>query len=176
MENENIENDTLKNEQENETPNPEEDKTQEENPEEKSKDLQSALAQKEHYRSKLEKVEAEKKALEEKLANPKSESSLTLEAIKVGKKLEKYSDEIIDSVAKVIKSDNPKDILEALDNPYIKQGIEIEMKKVADTKKIPGSSGISSERDEDVAKLPKDEFRKRMIEEAKQAMSGGSGM
>jgi hypothetical protein len=75
-------------------------------------------------------------------STPKSGQSLTLEAIKVGKKLEKYSEEEIDSVAKMVKSSDPNAILEALDNPFIKQGIELERKKVQDKNKVlaPGSN------------------------------------
>ncbi len=151
---------------------------EEEKPPKKTEEsVEELKAQRDKLYARLKKAEEKAKALESK-SSDKTES-LTLEAIKVGKKLEKYSDEIIDSVANVIKSDNPKDILEALENPYIKQGIEVEMKKVADAKKIPGSgsSGLSSGLDsEDVVKMEKDKFRKMMIEEAKRARSGDSGM
>jgi hypothetical protein len=71
MAEETIENETLKNEEEKETP----EIPQEENPEEKSKEFQSAIAQKEHFRAKAEKAEADKKALEQQIENLKKVKS-----------------------------------------------------------------------------------------------------
>jgi hypothetical protein len=95
---------------------------------------------------------------------PKPEYNLTLESIKIGKKLEKYSDDEIDSVAKIIKSNKPEDILNALDNSFIKQGIELEREKLKEKNKIPGSSssGFASEdkTGEEIAKMSPEEHRK----------------
>lgn len=93
-----------------------------------------------------------------------SEANLTLEAIKVGKKLEKYSEDEIDSVAKIIKSSNPNDILAALDNDYIKQGIETARAKVAEQNKVPApgsaaSLGFGGKTSADIANMSKEEFQ-----------------
>jgi hypothetical protein len=100
-----------------------------------------------------------------KLKNqPKPEYNLTLEAIKIGKKLEKYSDDEIDSVAKIIKSNKPEDILSALDNSFIKQGIELEREKIKESNKIPGSSSSGFTSDEkssdEVKNMTPEEHRK----------------
>jgi hypothetical protein len=100
-------------------------------------DVKTVLAQKEHFRTKAERLEKE---LSEAKGKP-AEATITLEAIKIGKKLEKYSDEVIDDVAKVIKSTNPNDILAALENPYIKRGIEAKQQEEINKSKVPGSSG-----------------------------------
>lgn len=103
-------------------------------------------------------------------------ANLTLEAIKVGKKLEKYSEDEIDSIAKIIKSDNPNDILAALDNDFIKQGIQSERRKVAEKNKIPapGSSspfGSMRKSPEEIQKMSKEEFQayeERMVKSRKE--------
>jgi len=117
----------------------EENPIEEEKPLEKQETTEELRAQRDKLYARLKREEDKTKSLESKVP-VKSDNSLTLEAIKVGKKLEKYSEEEIDSIAKVIKSDNPNDILNALENPVIKQGIEVERKKVEDNKKVPDSS------------------------------------
>lgn len=123
-------------------------------------DVKTVLAQKDHFRDKAEKLEKELSELRGK----SSESNLTLESIKIGKRLEKYSDEEIDSVAKIIKSNNPNDILSALDNSFIKQGIELEREKLKEQNKIPGSSSSGFTSDEksadEIKKMSPEEHRK----------------
>lgn len=99
------------------------------------KDFESALAQKEHFRSKFEKEEADRKALEQKLngAKPEVGSGNTADAIdliKVGKKLQNYSDEELDFVTEYAKSKDPEAILKALDNPFVQHGINSYRDKV----------------------------------------------
>lgn len=80
----------------------------------------------------------------ESLKGVKTESSPTLEVIKIAKKLEKFSEEEINSVSNMIKSENPRDILNALDNPIIKSGIERERLKVAKENQTPSPSQAGS--------------------------------
>lgn len=134
-------------------------------------DVNTVLAQKDHFRTKAEKLEKEIAELRGKTS---PDSNLTLQAIMIGKKLDKYSDDEIFSVAKVIKSDKPEDILNALENSFVKRGIEAERQEKNNLKKIPGSStsdmGQPSKNYRDIAKMSKDEFR----EYAKQQEKGKS--
>lgn len=107
-------------------------------------------------------------------------SNLTLEAIKVGKKLEKFSEDEIDSIAKIIKSDSPNDILAALDNPVIKQGIQVEREKVAAKNKVPapGSSspfGISSKSPQEIQAMSREDHMRLEAEVVKER-AGGRGI
>lgn len=95
--------------------------------EEKSKELKSALAQKEHFREKFEKSEADKKALEEKLngkVDAPADSVNALDLIKLGKKLEGYSDDEIDFATTHAHSQKPEDILKTLEDPMVKLAIQ----------------------------------------------------
>jgi alanyl-tRNA synthetase len=107
----------------------------EETPEETTVDNSQLEEKNKQLFERAKKAEAEAKELRAKVGEAKpSESNLTMEAIMVGKKLDKYSEEEIQSIAKIIKSDKPSDILAALDNPFIKQGIDTAREKVTKEK------------------------------------------
>lgn len=151
MENKNIE-ETNDNQEEEETSteenseetSDEEQETSETKPEGEDKVATQAEINKLYARAKLAEEKAKKATAELAKSSSNKPGSLTLQAIKVGKKLEKFSEDEIDSVAKIIKSDDPQAILDALNNDFIKQGIELERQKVANKKKIPGSSSGGS--------------------------------
>lgn len=167
MAEETLNEETIENPPEEETS---EEKTKEELTSEKATETAEELkSQRDRLYARLKKEEEKTKVLEGKVKDSESskptEYNLTLESIKIGKKLEKYSDDEIDSVANIIKSNDPQDILKALDNSYIKQGIEIERAKVAEKNKIPGSSpsGLSASEEktpEEIAGMSREEHRK----------------
>lgn len=105
--------------------------------EKKDKDLASALSQKEHWRKKAE----------EPKPNQGGESSPIdpLDLIKVGKKLQDYSDEELDFVTRAAKSKKPEDILKTLEDPYIVAGIQAQREKVEKEKSLrpSGTQGTS---------------------------------
>lgn len=69
------------------------------------------------------------KSIEKKI-NSRSGSPDVLETIKLGKKLQDYSDEEIDFAIRVAKTTNPKDILEALENDMVQMAISAKREKV----------------------------------------------
>lgn len=54
----------------------------------------------------------------------------SVDLIKLGKKLQDYSDVELDFVTEFAKSKKPEDILKALENPFIQQGIKSQREKV----------------------------------------------
>jgi hypothetical protein len=126
-------------------------------------------------RCKSEKLEKELTELRGKPA----ETNLTMEAIKVGKKLDKFSEEEIDSIVKIIKSDKPSDILSALENPLIMQGIQTAREKVTKESKVPSSSGSSGgdsfPDSQTIEKMERDDHKK-LWKEQQERQQGGQGI
>lgn len=71
----------------------------------------------------------------------------SVDLIKLGKKLQDYSDEEIDFATEVAKSKKPEDILKALENPFVKEGIKSYREKVEKEKQAlkPSSNQPDSE-------------------------------
>jgi len=138
-------------------------------------DVKTVLAQKEHFRDKAEKLEKENAELRGKPA----ETNLTMEAIKVGKKLDKFSEEEIDSIAKIIRSDKPSDILAALENPLVMQGIQTAREKVTKENKVPSSSGSSGgdsfPSSDKIESMERDDHKK-LWKEQQERQQGGQGV
>lgn len=166
MTEETTENETPKNEGE-QTPETEgEESPQEENPEgeqpEKSKELQSALAQKDHWRKKAETAEGLLKSKPPESAPKESKEGDSKWRDKVNFLLQEqtknYSEEEFDHIA-IVSSQKSISLDEAAkqEDEYI----QFKREKVADKKKIPGSS--PSEFSSKVQKSPED--LKKMLEE-----------
>jgi len=71
----------------------------------------------------------------------------SVDLIKLGKKLQDYSDEELDFVTEHAKSKKPEDILKALENPYIRAGIEAQREKVEKEKLTLKPSGTQPDYD-----------------------------
>ncbi len=160
---------------EEETPEPEKVK--------KSKDLQSALAQKEHFRTKLEKAETEKKVLEEKLKGFASQSTGSpMEAVRLGKALADNSEEEADVIITYAKgkfntlNPTPEQIIQASKDDWVTTAISAKREKVAGENKTPEpsppSSIIGGKTSEDVAKMESKDFAKFARETLKGGRSG----
>jgi len=152
----------------------------EETPEETTVDNSQLEEKNKQLFERAKKAEAEAKELRAKVGEAKpSESNLTMEAIMVGKKLDKYSEDEIQSIAKIIKSDKPSDILAALDNPFIKQGIDTAREKVTKENKVPSSSGSSGGGSQlsgdEVAKMDREDHKK-LWKEQQERQQGGQGI
>lgn len=72
----------------------------------------------------------------------------SVDLIKLGKKLQDYSDDELDFVTEYAKSKKPEDILKALENQFIQQGIKAQREKVEKEKIAlkPNSNQPDSER------------------------------
>jgi len=164
MDDENIEKSVdeilTENSQETETPqNQEEDTTpetvQEDKPE-KSKEFQSLDAQKRFYREKAEK-------LEKQLSEKRVGGTNPMEVVKLAKALEGFNEDEVDFITRNSSGSKIDDIIKASKDEWVKDAIEARRKKLADTKKIPGSSSPDfaqpSKNYRDIAKMSKDEFR-----------------
>ena len=129
---------------------------------EKSKELQSALAQKEHFREKAEKFEARVKELEEK-ANPnepfsKGETPQSpLDIVKLGKALNKYDETEVDFIIRNAQDKSPEGIIKASQDEWVKDAIQARREKVAKEQKIPAPSAPSGTASSiDVTKIVKE--------------------
>jgi hypothetical protein len=142
-----------------------------EKPEEKSKDLQSALAQKDHYRTKLEKSEAEKKSLEDKLKGFSSQTTGDpMESVALGKALADVSLEEAETIITYAKGKfnnlkpTPEQIIQASKDPWVIDAIKTQREKVKAENKTPApsspSSTIRGKTSEDIAKMDTKSFSK----------------
>jgi len=119
-------------------------------------------------------VQENQRLKSEKEGKQTQEKDLTLDAILVGKKLDKYSEDVIKSIASTIKSNNPQDILAALENPLIKQGIEAQIEKEKRENKVPApgspGSGFNEKTPAEIAKMSREEhmaYEKELLEKGK---------
>lgn len=122
----------------------------------KDKEFQSLEAQKAHWREKAEKLE---KQLSQKTVG----GTNPMEVVKLAKALEGFSEEEVDFITRNAGSAKIDDIIKTTKDEWVKDAIEARRKKLADTKKIPGSSSSDfsqpSKDYRDIAKMSKDEFR-----------------
>lgn len=129
-----------------ETPTPE--KGEAEKPEE-SKDLQSAIAQKEHWREKAEKAEKELQELKGKPADKPQEkpqevkTTNPMEVVKISKILNKYSDEESEYLISRAGGMSYEAIKKAEEDPWTKVAIEAMREKVEKENSILEPSGVS---------------------------------
>lgn len=114
--------------------------TPETNVEEEMEALRKKAEIAENYKTRAEKAEALAKALKNQ---PKSDVD-ALDFIKLGKKLETYSEEEIDFAVNHAKSKNPKDILEAFNDEMVQLAITAKREKVEKEKSLK-PSGTQSE-------------------------------
>lgn len=120
-----------------------------------------------------QKVRAEKAEKEVKILKgqrvPVETDSIDL--IKLGKKLQDYSDEELDFVTEHAKSKSPVDVLKALENPFIQMGIKANREKVDKEKLNLKPSNRQSESDEPIsleqalAEAPNQAEREKLLAE-----------
>ncbi|MHA1854057.1 MAG: hypothetical protein ACTSUF_11215 [Candidatus Heimdallarchaeaceae archaeon] len=124
-------------------------------PEEEQKEdksLQSALAQKDHYKSKAEKAEARTQELEKSLK--KDNTSLPqdpIEIVKLSKALGGYNEAETDFIIR--NSDGTLDgIIKATSDDWVQSAITSKREKVAKENEIPAPSSPRQKIDEDYSK------------------------
>lgn len=142
------------NEQEMETPQTEEGEETPEVPAEKTKEnqdellkkFQSAEAQKEHWRVKAEKAEAELKKLkptEQPKEEPKGANNDPKTMVRLSKALGSYDEDEIDFIYTVAKDSTPEAIIEASKSEWVQTAITAKREKVAKEKQIPEPGNLS---------------------------------
>ena len=119
---------------------------------EKSKELESALAQKEHFRTKFEKTEAEKKELEIKLGGAGQAQTIPQDPIQVAKLANALKDFNEDETSYIITyakgkfntlTPSPEQIIEAAKDGKVQTLIQAEREKVVKEKQVPPPSSPS---------------------------------
>lgn len=131
-----------------------------------SKDLQSAIAQKEHWREKAEKAEKELqdlkgKTVEQPQAKPQAvETTNPMEVVKISKILNKYSDEESEYLISRAGGMSYDAIKKAEEDPWTKVAIEGMREKVEKDNSILEPSGVSKggfkdKTDEEIANMTK---------------------
>jgi hypothetical protein len=163
MENENLENETPKNEEE--MPTPQSGEPEKAEPE--SKDLQSALAQKEHFREKVEKLQKELEEVKSKVPEKKNPektpeenveiwemSNDPLEVVELGKVLSDYSKEETEFVLRNAPTRNLEGIKKAVEDPMVQTAIQGMREKVKKEQQVPEpSSSLGGIIPEDASKI-----------------------
>lgn len=124
------ENETPKNELETETPQT----PAAEKPEDKSKDLQSALAQKEHWREKAEKLE---KRLE---SSNIPTGTNPMEVVRLAKALEKYNEDEVEFITRNASEKSIDGIINASQDEWVRTAIDARREKVKNENAVPEPS------------------------------------
>ncbi len=135
---------------------------------EKSTDLQSALAQKEHFRTKAEEAETRLKGLEGVKPSVPDEiwkaSNDPLEVVRLGKTLKDYSEEETEFIIRNAQTKDIEGIIKAEKDTFVQSAIQSMREKVAKEGKIPSpSSGGSSGKEytyEEIGKMTPAEHKK----------------
>lgn len=131
------------------------------------KNLQSALAQKEHFRTKAEALEKEKRDLESKLKGAGQINAMPiepLEVVKLGKALKDYDEEETEFIIRNASGNNPEDIVKAAGDEFVKIAIQARREKVAKEKKIPnpseggGGSSFREKSPEEIRKMTPEQY------------------
>ncbi len=148
---------------------------------EKSKDLQSALAQKEHFREKAEKAESKVKELETKLgAGVVKPTEDPMVIVRLAKALEGYDEAEADFILRNAKDSSPKEIIAASQDDWVKTAINAKREKVEKDKKVPSPSSPSAifgdKSFDDVKGMSREEHKKWAEEQAQKSQSGGEGI
>ena len=148
-------------EEEKETP----EKTESEKTE-KSKDLQSALAQKEHFRTKYEKSLEDIKTLKKsgKVSSDFPTSTNPMEVVKLAKSLEGYNEDEVDFIVRNASDKSVDGIVDATKDEWVKTAITAKREKVEGENKTPSPSSPSSiiggKTDEELEKMDDTEYAK----------------
>ncbi len=136
--------------------------------EDKSIDVQSVLAQKEHFRTKAEKLESELNELKNKPApTPTATQAVDpLEVVKLGKAVADYDEDETSFIIRNAKDKSPKGIIDASRDEWVQTAIKARREKVAKEKQILGPSSpgatptFSPKSPQEIAKMPKEEYDK----------------
>ena len=157
---------------------------------EESKDLQSALAQKEHFRTKLDEaklaLEEYKKSNPPKVEEAKTEvkaqpvSSDMLETVRLGKALNNYNEKETDWIIKNATTKDAQGILEAEKDVNVQAAITAMRAKVETEQSVSEPSGATLggfkvKGAEDILKMSPEE-RKNYAEAFEKKASRGSGI
>jgi hypothetical protein len=137
-------------EESNKTPQKQEDQTSQKNETEgdkESKKLQTALAQKEHYREKNEKNERRLRELEGKAKESsqiETSNSSPMEIVRLAKALGDFSDEEIEFITRNSEDKTPEGIINASKDEWVKTAIEAKREKVEkESKNLEPSTKVS---------------------------------
>jgi hypothetical protein len=138
-------------------------------PQEKwQKELQSALAQKEHFRRKAEKLEAERRALEQKLTSAGQGSYMPtdpLEIVKLGKALGNYSEEEVEFIIRHAQDKTTQGIINATKDEWVQAAIQARRAKVAQEKERLEPSTRTSPSKKRIEDISPSELKKLTPEE-----------
>ena len=155
--------------------------TQPEKTDDKSIDVQSVLAQKEHFRTKAEKLETELNELKNKpapVANP-TQGIDPLEVVKLGKAVAAYDEEETSFIIRNAKDKSPKGIIDASKDEWVQTAITARREKVAKEKQILGPSSPGStptftpKSPSEIGKMPQKEYDEYISQLRNYNPSGG---
>ena len=168
MENEEKETLAPKPEEEKTSENQTEEGTSKETPEktgEQSKELQSALAQKEHFRDKAEKLEKQvQEQSQDKAKEIAPAGTSPMEVVKLAKALEGYNQNEVEYITRNAKDSSIGAIIEATNDEWVKTAIAGTREKVEKEKSIPEPSSPSSaegvKTSQDIENMSKEDHKK----------------
>lgn len=174
-----MENDTPQNEQvkENtETPTPKEG--------ENDNILKTALAQKEHFKEKAQKLEAQLKEVQGKIPQGTQVGQDPRDVVKLAKALEGFSEEETEFIYRNAKGGDISNIIEASKDDWVKTAIEAKREKLQKDNKIPSpsnpmGSGFQEKGFLEIKDMTDEQFnayQKELIERANTKRSGGMGL
>jgi hypothetical protein len=175
MEENNLENDTLLNESEKDNSiTPEVEET-------KDNSLKITTAQKEHYREKAQKLEAQLKELQSKIPTaPQASNQDPIEIVKLTKALEGRTEDEVQFILRNAKGKTAQDIIDASKDEWVNAAIEAKREKLQKDNKIPSPSNPMSSDFEpkgflDIKSMSDEQFeayQKGLFERANRKKSG----
>jgi len=142
---------------------------------EQSKDLQSALAQKEHWRKKAEEAEAKLRSATPQVST--SNTSDPMETVKISKILSKYNDEESEFILERAGKVSFDAIKRAEEDKWTQTAINAMREKVAKENKIPapGSSspfGTTEKSPQEIQNMSREEHMKLEAKVVKERLGG----
>jgi len=154
---------------------------QDDKPEEKSKELQSALAQKDHYREKFEKAQKELKEFQK--ATPKDveipTSSNPMEVVRLAKALEGYSEEEVAFISRNASDKSIDSLIKATKDDWVKTAIQGQRDKVEKEKGTPSPTSpahIGGKTKGDIGKMSDEEYSQFLQKNASVKQVGNRGI
>jgi len=106
----------------------------------KDNSLKITTAQKEHYREKAQKLEAQLKELQSKIPANAVPNQDPKDIVKLAKALEGYNEEETDFIYRNAKGNDIQNIIEASKDDWVKTAIEAKREKINKDNKVPSPS------------------------------------
>lgn len=138
---------------------------------EKSKELQSALAQKEHFREKFEKAQKELDELKKKPNIELPQAQNPMEVVRLAKALEGYNEKEIGFISRNATDKSIDGIIQATKDEWVKAGVQAMRDKVEkENQKLEPSTKISPS-EKPIEKITEEDLRGMTVKQKEEYLA-----